>query len=848
MELPVADRERRPHAVRVAVVAPFVEHVDPRLEPEVEGEGRHAFDVPRLVIEVRVEGELEIGGVLDPEAARPAGGIPVGHGDRVAFSLDVALRARGLRADRGRLEVVRERHGGRRRGGRGPLQRGVRPLRRLRDPRRVAVDAGFRIVERLEADLFRGRAGLEAEVEGLRVPEERVGDERPGVLPLLLPVREALAREVDGLPRAVPVEVVFHRELVVTPVPAQQRRLRGVLPVDDVALEGERQVRLDAGALDLPLEAEGEDVVADHVLPAVVLVEASGLHVVDEVVLHRDPAAPLVGVEPPASVAVGVDVVDAVVRDGRPLGRPEGVDAAHVAHHAPSEVVDVVEVDRVPLADARGVAPAPADGDPGVEEVGDLVVRDRVVGAVADPDGAAAGEDPAAVAEDAVVDDDVVGEVGGLRVVVRPALADLDAAGAEVVKEAPHDAAVAAGAAEPDAVRPDVADLAVLEGNALRAVGRDDARDGDRRLGVGVARGREAVRGVAEGEPLEGDVLDELPRRGVALDFDERRQDRRDDAGLRQVLARERVDRERPVAVEEPLAGRVEGGLDVLDVVSLARLPLPEGPRRGAPGDERPRLRVDRGDAVDREGPRVVGGDDRVGELLLRERVERLEVLPAPAEGAAAEVRVLAGRGVDPAVDPAEHVVIELVRRAGAGRAPAVDVELFEVKRALLHLGDLGGPDAAGAGLEAGDDAAAGEDGPRAGGGLVGDGGRFGPAVLRLEDERLRHRVVTGGDENPDGPGEGAGGLEGADGVAGAGQRRLGAVRLPRVRALERPGPRVVAVGGDVPGGGGSGVDGGEEDAETGQETHGGSPRVTRLLSMLPNVPRSHIPYSSVLN
>ena len=51
------------------------------------------------------------------------------------------------------------------------------------------------------------------------------------------------------------------------------------------------------GPLDLGLAAEGEDVVVDVVLLAVVLVEAARVGAVDEVVLHHDVAGALVGVE-----------------------------------------------------------------------------------------------------------------------------------------------------------------------------------------------------------------------------------------------------------------------------------------------------------------------------------------------------------------------------------------------------------------------------------------------------------------------------------------------------------------------------------------------------------------------
>ena len=74
-------------------------------------------------------------------------------------------------------------------------------------------------------------------------------------------------------------------------------------------------MRLGPRPLDLVLRGEGEDVVPDDVLLAVVLVEAAGLGAVDEVVLHHDAGRALVGVEAPAAVVEGVDVVEEVVVD-----------------------------------------------------------------------------------------------------------------------------------------------------------------------------------------------------------------------------------------------------------------------------------------------------------------------------------------------------------------------------------------------------------------------------------------------------------------------------------------------------------------------------------------------------
>ena len=268
--------------------------------------------------------------------------------------------------------------------------------------------------------------------------------------------------------------------------------------------------------LDLLLLALGEDVVPQHVLLAVVLVEAAGLGAVDEVVLEEDARAAFIGIHAPAAVGIGIDVVEDVVADHGAFGGAERIDAAHVAQQAPAQVMDVVEGERVPFGQALVVAPRPAGGNAGVEEVGDFVVRDRVVAALPDPHAHGTGENPPAVAQDVVVDFDVPGP---LRFVADdPRLADPHGPGPEIVDIAMPQGAIAAGVPEPDRVDADVADLAVLDRHVPGGVGHDrrlDLRGGLH--GLETAPRREPL-AMAEGQPANGDVLDELARRGIAFE------------------------------------------------------------------------------------------------------------------------------------------------------------------------------------------------------------------------------------------------------------------------------------------------------------------------------------------
>ena len=111
-------------------------------------------------------------------------------------------------------------------------------------------------------------------------------------------------------------------------------------------------------------------------------------------------------------------------------------------------------------------------------------------------------------------------------------LADPDAAGAQVVQAQWLDPAIAAAAAEPDAVDARVPDLAILERHVPGAVGHDRRRDADGGLAVAVSLRRQQVAAVPEGQSLERQVLDHAARLGLALDLEARIGHGGDDLGL----------------------------------------------------------------------------------------------------------------------------------------------------------------------------------------------------------------------------------------------------------------------------------------------------------------------------
>src|SRR5688572_13698493 len=110
-----------------------------------------------------------------------------------------------------------------------------------------------------------------------------------------------------------------------------------------------------------------------------------------------------------------------------------------------------------------------------------------IVAAVADPHAHGAHVDEAAGVNDVVVRRDPTGAF--ILIGAAPAFADSNAARAEIVDACPNDAAIAASAAKPNAMRSDVRNLAVLNVDMAGAVGHHHGRDTEGRLGISMAVG-----------------------------------------------------------------------------------------------------------------------------------------------------------------------------------------------------------------------------------------------------------------------------------------------------------------------------------------------------------------------
>ena len=137
--------------------------------------------------------------------------------------------------------------------------------------------------------------------------------------------------------------------------------------------------------------------------------EPATLGSVNKVVFHLDTCGSFVGVEPPSAVAVAFDVVNDISRYLGAGADSQAVNRAHVAEHALSDVVNMVIEDFVIFGITFAIPPSPPNRDPGVVKVGDGVVGDPVVAALAYPDSDGAGQESAAFLDRRVIHGDVRG-------------------------------------------------------------------------------------------------------------------------------------------------------------------------------------------------------------------------------------------------------------------------------------------------------------------------------------------------------------------------------------------------------------------------------------------------------
>src|SRR6267378_3329800 len=159
---------------------------------------------------------------------------------------------------------------------------------------------------------------------------------------------------------------------------------------------------------------------------------------IDHVTLRENATAAFIKVNAPAPVTCGCHVMPEVVYDPRPRLFAQRVDASHVAKHGTvairfhTDMVDMVELDRVIRSQGRTITPGPANRDAGVKEIVNLAVDDTVVRRLTNPDTYRAVEEFASVSDAALAD--LVASSLFFRLLANRSFANLNTAAAEIGK------------------------------------------------------------------------------------------------------------------------------------------------------------------------------------------------------------------------------------------------------------------------------------------------------------------------------------------------------------------------------------------------------------------------------
>src|SRR5690242_10825859 len=225
--------------------------------------------------------------------------------------------------------------------------------------------------------------------------------------------------------------------MVVLPIAPQQRS--GV-EINNVVREDKRDVLLLARAHQLIFVPEGEDVIADDIVTAVMLVETRAFAVMNDVVFQQDVCAAFVRVESPAAVGERVYIVNQIISQDGSLLDSERVDAPHVAQHALADVVQMIELNHVVAAGSFLITPVPAHRNGSVVEIMDVIVRDVIVPALKDDDADSRRKHPSELMQMIVAD--LVAQVLFKRIDPGRRLANPDSSRVEVEEFIRNDRAV----------------------------------------------------------------------------------------------------------------------------------------------------------------------------------------------------------------------------------------------------------------------------------------------------------------------------------------------------------------------------------------------------------------------
>ncbi len=227
------------------------------------------------------------------------------------------------------------------------------------------------------------------------------------VLPFLPGARSDIGSICAARGSRVVIEVPVDTEFVACPNTAEQD---AGIEVNDVGLKSEADVVLGPTALELVITGEGEDIVLHGVRFTVMLMKTAVRSAVNDVVLGEDPAATFVKIDTPSPITDSRGIVPKVVADNRARLLAEGIDTRHIAQNRTvpirtyPDMMDMVEFDDVVAGESRTVAPGPANADPGVVKVVNVVMAKPIARRLSDPNTDRAVEHKPAVLNGAVRD------------------------------------------------------------------------------------------------------------------------------------------------------------------------------------------------------------------------------------------------------------------------------------------------------------------------------------------------------------------------------------------------------------------------------------------------------------
>src|SRR5436190_10047111 len=305
------------------------------------------------------------------------------------------------------------------------------------------------------------------------------------VMPAPAPFLKRCSGQADFRRRSarasVPIDIVVHDITVVLPTAAQQRP---GIEINNIVREDKGEVLLLARAHELVFRAEGENVVANDIVPTVMLVKAGALAPVNHVVFEHDVRASFVGVKSPATIGVRPHVVNQIIAQDRSVLNSQGVNAAHVAEHALADVVKVIELDDVVVAGRFLIAPIPSHGNGRVIKVVNVIVRDPILTALKNdkPDGRRINT--AKLVQVVVANDMAV--VHFKRILALRRLADANAARANVVNFVPTYPTTLATLSQLQGVSTEMSKDAIFNHTVHRAFNQDIAAHVDGSLRVQV--------------------------------------------------------------------------------------------------------------------------------------------------------------------------------------------------------------------------------------------------------------------------------------------------------------------------------------------------------------------------